>query len=140
MKINRSKSKPLAKARADKWFSIYIRLRDANSSGLCTCFATGKVGHWKTFDAGHFISRKYESTRFDERNVHAQSRGSNRFQGGDQGAHAVHVQRKYGVKVIEDLYIKSKMLCKRTRYDYEYLATEYKNMAQKLSTEKRIPI
>ena len=49
------------KKELDKWFSLYIRLRDANEYGMVQCFTCGKVGHYKTggMQNGHFQSRKH---------------------------------------------------------------------------------
>ena len=36
------------KKELDKWFSLFIRLRDATDEGLVQCFTCGKVSHYKT--------------------------------------------------------------------------------------------
>jgi len=35
------------KKELDKWFSLYIRLREATSEGMVQCFTCGKVAHYK---------------------------------------------------------------------------------------------
>jgi len=69
------------KKELDKWFSLYIRLRDANEYGYTQCFTCGKVGHYKTggMQNGHFQSRKHLSTRFDEDNCQVQCIKCNMF-------------------------------------------------------------
>ena len=63
----------------DRIFSEYIRKRDANKKGICTCITCNKKFLWNDLDAGHFISRKEMNTRWDENNVAAQCRYCNRF-------------------------------------------------------------
>ena len=47
-------------------FSKWIRERDKY-----TCITCGKIGTGSFMHAGHYISRKFKATMFDERNVHA---------------------------------------------------------------------
>ena len=68
-----SKNIKLAKAKADKYFSLFIRERDKDK-GCVTC---GKFTDNK--DCGHFLSRRFESTRFDEKNAHGQCQKCNRL-------------------------------------------------------------
>jgi len=57
------------KAKLDKVFSIYIRKKHANHQGYVKCVTCGKTLHWEGAHAGHFQSRRYLSTRWDEQNV-----------------------------------------------------------------------
>ena len=66
------------KKELDKWFSLYIRLRDATDEGLVQCFTCGKVSHYKSgMQNGHFQSRKHLSTRWSETNCQVQCVGCN---------------------------------------------------------------
>ena len=58
----------------DRIFSEYIRKRDTNHKGQVECISCQKTFQYKEVDAGHFISRKYLRTRWDEKNVHGQCR------------------------------------------------------------------
>jgi hypothetical protein len=118
--LKRSKNIKLSKAKADKYFSEYIRLRDNNKP----CVTCGKYTDLK--DCGHFISRRFESVRFDEKNAHGQCQKCNRFEYGNQFEHGVKVDEMYGKGTAETLLIKSKMFCKRDQYDYEQIALLYK--------------
>jgi hypothetical protein len=131
MTIRKSKTKKLAKKKADRYFSEYIRNRDANN-GICQCITCGKFGSVKEMDCGHFISRRFQATRYDERNAHAQCKKCNRFQNGNQYEHGKKIDAKYGDGTADDILQKSKMLCKRTKSDFEYIAKEYKNKLQGL--------
>ena len=73
------------KKELDKWFSLYIRLRDANDFGLVQCFTCGVVKPYnKGMQCGHFQSRSHLSTRFDEVNCQPQCVGCNMFKQGEQ--------------------------------------------------------
>ena len=116
-----SKNKKLAKAKADKYFSLYIRKRDKDKP----CITCGR----RTTDAdcGHFISRRYEATRYDEKNAHGQCIKCNRFEYGNQYAHGQAIDKRYGAGTAEGLLLKSRWTAKRTQYDYEMIAEEFKN-------------
>src|SRR5690554_3063475 len=101
-----SKNKSLAKKKADKYFSQFIRKRDENKP----CITCGKRGE---MDCGHFISRRFESVRYDERNANGQCLKCNRFQNGNQFEHGLAIDRLYGKGTAETLHIKSKMVCRR---------------------------
>jgi hypothetical protein len=62
----------------DKVFSLYIRLRFAKNE-IAQCFTCGKKDHYKRLQCGHFQSRKYYSTRWDEINCQVQCAGCNVF-------------------------------------------------------------
>jgi len=70
-------SMKVLKKKAWDAFSKFIRQRDADENGNCKCCTCEKVQHWKLMQAGHFKSRIYENTLFDETNNHAQCAGCN---------------------------------------------------------------
>lgn len=115
-----------AKAKADKWFSEWIRLRDADANGMVTCITNPKIRkHWREVDCGHWISRAKESTRYDERNANGQSKQANRFQGGHFLEHGLAIDRKFGPGTREALEKKAGQVCKRTVSDYLFIADTY---------------
>lgn len=67
----------------DNVFSKYIRLSNSNFQGMCTCISCGKQIPWKQCDAGHYVSRRHMSLRFDVKNVHPQCVECNRFKDGN---------------------------------------------------------
>jgi len=129
--MRRSANKTLATKKADKWFSLYIRLRDSIDE-VATCCTCGAKHHYKEMDAGHFISRNHQATRYDEQNVHAQCRKCNRFESGHQFKHGQFIDNKYGVGTAEKIEQKSRMMCKRSAYDYEVIAEIYRKKAKSL--------
>lgn len=121
-----SKSKKLSKKKADKYFSLFIRKRDENKP----CVTCGKFTSYK--DAGHFISREKESTRYDERNAHGQCLSCNRFKSGLQFEHGKAIDNMYGKGASDSLWIKSKMRSFRKQSDYERIAKKYKEKLEEI--------
>ena len=120
MKVRPSKDLKSAKLKADKYFSLYIRQRD-NDKPCVTCSGYGVK------DCGHFISRRFEAVRFDEKNANGQCQKCNRFEYGNQFEHSVQVDKIHGKGTAESLYLKSKMFCKRNKFDYENIAQTFKD-------------
>lgn len=118
-----SKTKQLSKAKADKYFSLFIRQRDSEN-GIAKCCTCGKLT--SQFDCGHFLSRRFEATRYDEKNAHAQCLKCNRFENGNQFAHAQFIDEKYGKGTAESLLMKSRINCHRKKEDYEAIAKYFK--------------
>ena len=52
----------------DSIFSQYIRRRDVKEN-IAECFTCGKKDDWKRLQCGHFQSRRFYSTRWDETNL-----------------------------------------------------------------------
>jgi len=115
----------IAKDRAWDQFSLFIRLRDSGPDGYGTCCTCPRNAHWKTMDAGHWITRAKEATLFDEHNVHLQCKGCNRFQGGKPLEHEQHIIRKYGPGELERIKTKAVTRCKRTLFDYQCVESDY---------------
>ena len=88
---------------ADKVFSQYIRLKDADSNGYCRCISCGVIKPYSEMDAGHFVGRGKKNTRYDTRNVHPQCRKCNRFMEGNKSSYAYQLMCEYGMDVIEEL-------------------------------------
>lgn len=117
-------------------FSKFIRLRDANEKGYTRCCTCGSFHFWKEMDAGHFMTRNRKSTKYDEKNVHAQCAKCNRFQSGLQYEMGQYIDQKYGKGTADSLTQKSHMYCKRTRYDLQVLGTHYREEVKKLKKAK----
>lgn len=119
-----------------KVFSEYIRIRDADENGYIRCATSGRMVHWKEADAGHFISRRHLSTKFDERNVHAQSRHDNRFQSGKQYEFGLFIDKKYGKGTVDKLLVLSRTTCKRGKFEIDAMTEYYKAEVKKLKEMK----
>ena len=126
------------KKELDKWFSLYIRLREANEYGMVQCFTSGRVYHYKKIHAGHFMSRRHLSTRWCETNVQPQSAADNLFGQGEQFKFGLNLDGKYGEGTAEELQYKSRTTLKISRIEYEEKISYYKSLVDKLKKEKGI--
>ena len=127
------------KKELDKWFSLFIRLREATDEGLVQCFTCGKVSHYKSgMQNGHFQSRKHLTTRWDLKNCQVQCVGCNMFKGGEQYKFSVALDSKYGEGTSEELEILATGTLKITRVEYKIFVAYYKSAVEKLKKEKGI--
>lgn len=114
----------------DVVFSQYIRLSNSKD-GNCTCVTCGKEGHWKSggIQAGHFMSRKHYSTRWDVRNVKPQCVGCNMFKAGEQYKFSLYL----GGKLSEELLQESRKIRKFTSDELEEMIVHYSSEIKKYS-------
>ncbi len=126
------------KKELDKWFSLYIRLRDATNEGMVQCFTSNRVYHYKQIHAGHFMSRRCLSTRWCEINVQPQSAADNLFGQGEQFKFGLNLDAKYGEGTAEELQLKARQIQKFSRVDYEDKISYYKDAVKNLKKEKGI--
>ena len=127
------------KKELDKWFSLYIRLRDANEYGMVQCFTCGIVRGYKDgMQNGHFQSRKHMATRFDEENCQNQCIKCNIFRSGEQYLFSLRLDEKYGEGTAEELEHLARTTLKISRVEYEEQISYYKNLVENLKEEKGI--
>jgi hypothetical protein len=124
------------KAKLDRVFSEYIRLRDANKDGYLMCISCGKLVHWKEADAGHYVNRAHMSTRFDEKNVNGQCRFCNRFREGEMLGYTKGLIKKYGEGILDELQLKKNQTSKITDFEAEILVKYYRAQVKNLKAEK----
>jgi len=121
------------KNKIDKVFHEYIRRRDAdNNTGNCDCISCGKTIHFSESDAGHFISRKYLITRYDERNVKAQCRKCNRFEYGRQYEYSIAL----GQELSQELLQTSRSMVKYTDADWQEIYEEFNDKLNKIKKKQ----
>lgn len=94
------------KKELDRVFSLYIRKKYP-----AECYTCGKKG---TLQCGHFVSRVYLATRFDENNCRPQCVGCNIFGGGKPLDFEERLKKDLGDQVVEDM--------KRSRHKVSILA------------------
>lgn len=105
----------------DTIFSEYIRRRYAKNN-IAECVTCGKKDHWKKLQAGHFMSRKHYSTRWDEDNVEVQCNACNVFRYGEQYLFAKHL----GQEKADMLLAKSREIVKFSDADIIEMIETYK--------------
>mgnify|MGYP001615837737 FL=1 len=132
-------SQKTVKNNAWRHFSKFIRLRDAlKTTGTLThvkCLTCGKLLQISFCDAGHFVSRRYKATLFDERNVNTQCRYCNRFLDGNLLEYRRQIIRLYGEGIDTELETKSRQLKKYTVDELTKLAECYKLKCKELINE-----
>lgn len=111
----------------DTIFSEYIRRRYAKED-IAECFTCRKKDHWKKLQAGHFISRKHYSTRWNEENVQVQCVGCNVYRYGEQ-----YIFGKYlGEELSDSLLQESRKVVKLSDYDLIEKINYYKLKLEEL--------
>lgn len=120
-KTSKKPTKSKLVKKLDVLFSQYIRLSNADSRGYCTCVTCSRKFHWKNIQAGHFMSRRHYSTRWDENNVKPQCPKCNVFSQGEQYKFSKYL----GDKLSEELLAKSKEITKFTTVDIENMIEYY---------------
>ncbi len=134
-----AKSISRLKKELDKYFSLFIRLRDATDEGMVQCVTCGCVKYYKSgMQNGHFQSRSFLSTRFDEQNCQPQCVACNMFRQGEQYKFALALDAKYGEGTAQELQFKAKQIYRITRVDYEEKISYYKNAVKNLKKTKGI--
>jgi hypothetical protein len=140
MGLNKSKNITSAKRTADKWFSIYIRLRDSDSNGLSKCITCDTTKEWREMDCGHFMSRRFLSVRYDKRNANAQCQSCNQFGAGEQYRHGKAIDLKFGKGTADELNKLSRKITKLSKVEIMEVAQEYKQMAEEIAEIKGLCI
>lgn len=130
------KSIATLKAKLDKEFSRWIRLRHTDEYGRGMCITCKKTIHWKQGDAGHFISRALLNTRFEPRNVHLQCKGCNGYGNGMQYLHGKAIDEMHGSGTAEVIYMMSKRPRKIDPCEYMELIELYTRLANELEQRK----
>jgi len=130
--------KPISKLKKelDKWFSLYIRLRLATDEGLAQCYTCGKVDHYKRLQCGHFMSRRFHSTRWSELNCQVQCVKCNMYGQGEQFKFGINLDANYGEGTAEELQYEARKIVKYTRVDYVEQIGYYKSIVENLKKDK----
>lgn len=105
---NKSEQKNLSKLKkqADAEWSRYIRYRDGyydRGQWWVTCITCGQEKPLKEMQCGHFVSRRVNVLRFDERNTNGQCVSCNMFNQGEQYLYSINVDLKYGPGTAKEL-------------------------------------
>ncbi len=93
-------------------------------------------------DAGHFISRRHESTALRHDNVHPCCVRCNQYLNGNMGAYLLFMVATYGDRHVVALAEESRQTVTRTKDDYralrEYYAALNKELEGKLNGQKDV--
>lgn len=122
----------------DKWFSLYIRLRNCDDNGMSVCFTCNKIDHYKKLQNGHFQSRRHNSTRWSIKNCQVQCVKCNMFNQGEQFKFSKNIDAKYGEGTAEMLEFEARQIMKFTRAEYQTFVTYYKSVVNKIKLDKNL--
>jgi hypothetical protein len=124
-----------------KWFSKYIRLRDAiKTTGnelFAKCITCGEIMPIEDMDAGHGIAGRANSILFNEELVHAQCRKCNRQGGGELQMYKKVLIDMYGQEKWDYWQSIRHTTVQYTQFDFEQIAKTYKEKVKPL-LDKRL--
>lgn len=142
-KPKKDKAVPISKLikLLDEVFSQFIRLRDSDENGYCSCVTCGAVGFWKggsgvAIQNGHFQSRSKHYTRHLEKNCSAQCYACNCMKQGEQFLHGIALDKRWGEGTALEMLQLGNQPFKYTREWLEERIKHYKLEVQRLKTEK----
>lgn len=125
---------------ADKWFSLYIRLRDADENGCAKCCTCGDYKPVKLMDCGHFVKRQHMATRFNTVNCATQCKRCNGFEQGRDAEFERFLIKKWGSEWIKGLKIQGTLTHKYSQFEIDEIAKHYKIAAVKLAKDKNLKL
>jgi hypothetical protein len=108
----------------DRVFSKYIRTKNLRDN-LVECVTCKRRYPLKSIQAGHFMSRRHYSTRWDEENVFPQCYGCNVMQQGQQYLFSKFIDEKYGEGYSDVLLFKSRETVKFSDFELEEMIQDY---------------
>lgn len=121
-KVNQESSLSYLIADLDTVVSRYVRIREATSEGIVTCFTCDATGHFSLFDAGHFISRSHLATRWLTNNLKIQCHDCNRFKAGNINVYA----KRLGEEIVNFLQEASREVYKPSQDELKGMILDYR--------------
>lgn len=95
---------------ADRVYSQYIRLKNANKDWICTCITCGAKKHWREIQNWHYRTRSCLKYRFDDTNCHPQCYNCNINLWGNYRNYYKYIVKTYWEKVEEKLWTDKKSI------------------------------
>jgi 5-methylcytosine-specific restriction endonuclease McrA len=126
------------KKKIDKKFNEYIRLRDTRDDDTFICISCGERKKKSQMDAGHYYSRRFMSTRWNEKNVNGQCKYCNNHLSGHGAGYAVGLIRKYGASVLEELEILHSHTSHLSQWEGEMILKEYTEKIKELKRQRKL--
>lgn len=126
--------------KADKWFSIYIRLRDSDDDGYCKCITCPTKAYWKSMDCGHYVKRQHQGARFHEKNAHGQCKVCNWLEQGRNDIYKNIIIERYGQQEHDLLKSAERHTTKHSAMEIDLIAKKYQKLAMDLAKNKGIKI
>jgi hypothetical protein len=118
---------------AQKYFNLYVRLRD-QKNGYFICISCNVPKGIEQMHAGHYLSAGHNArTRFDEQNCWGQCIRCNYHLSGNQVGYRIYLVAKIGPDKVAELEQKSRQTVKWDRYSLIDLIETYKEKSKQLS-------
>lgn len=134
-------SKPNLIKELDAWFSRYIRLKYSDKNGYCRCISCGKVYFWKNIQNGHYMSRRYMSTRFSEDNCRPQGVECNIFNQGAIQMYRRALIKEIGEQRVDLIEVRARQENKNwSLFELQQMIKYYKAEVEKLLEEKHLSL
>jgi hypothetical protein len=109
----------------DRYFSLYIRLKEADKYGMATCFTSGNKKHFKDLQCGHFISRSNLSTRWDVQNAKPQTVHENCHLHGNLKVFAENLEKEQK-GIVAELQERARQIYKPSTEELKQLLIEWR--------------
>jgi len=113
-----------------KLMSLWVRTREASSSGYVNCVSCGKLDHYKNMQAGHYFHGKLD---FDGININVQCPQCNKWKSGNLAYYTQYLLGRYGQKAMKDLFLRSNNFKK---YSLEELEEIKKSLTEELKPKE----
>ena len=110
----------------DKVFSEWVRRKAIGRDGLVGCCSCGARLPWRVIQAGHWVSRVYLATRWNERNVNPQCMACNVWRRGNASGYAQYMLATHGVEVMQELEELKHSTVKYRASDLQEMIESYK--------------
>lgn len=134
-------SKPKLIKELDSLFSRYIRLKYSDKNGYCRCISCGKVYFWKDIQNGHYMSRRYMSTRFSEDNCRPQGVECNIFNQGAIQMYRRALIKQIGEQRVDLIEVRARQENKNwSLFELQAMIKYYKAEVEKLLEEKHLSL
>ena len=133
-------SEPDYVADMDKVFQFWVRLRDTMPGGYCRCISCGKIKPFDHIQAGHYMSRRHMSIRWNPDNCN----GECDFCNGRDGDHLIgyreNLIRKIGEGKVRWLEAARNETRKWSDFEIKLMIKHYSKEVLHLSASKGIPV
>ena len=121
------------KEQLDTVFSQSIRLLySTESKTMCRCYTCGRLKSIKRIQNGHFVSRTYLATRWDENNCRPQCVGCNMYGGGKTLDFEENLRDEVGDEIVDELKQRRHKIVKLDDAWYEKKISTYKALVNKM--------
>ena len=125
----------------DEVFSKYIRLKHSDNNGYCRCISCGKIVFWKQIQNGHYMSRRYLSTRFAEDNCRPQCVACNMFNQGNIQMYRRGLVKEIGEQRVDLIEARARQETgKYSEFEYNELIKHYSKEVTRLLREKHLTV